>query len=42
MGVANDKITTVGYGEGVPVAGNANEIGRQKNRRSEIEIDKGN
>jgi OOP family OmpA-OmpF porin len=42
MGVAADKITTVGYGEGVPAAGNGNGIGRQKNRRSEIEIDKDN
>jgi outer membrane protein OmpA-like peptidoglycan-associated protein len=42
MGIGTDKITTAGYGEGVPIASNGNEIGRQKNRRSEIKIGKDN
>jgi outer membrane protein OmpA-like peptidoglycan-associated protein len=42
MGVEMDKITTVGYGKGVPIADNSNENGRQKNRRSEIKVGKEN
>ena len=36
MGVAGDRITTHGYGEAYPVAGNDNSSGRQLNRRVEI------
>jgi outer membrane protein OmpA-like peptidoglycan-associated protein len=35
-GVAADRVTTQGYGESYPVAGNDNASGRQLNRRVEI------
>ncbi len=36
MGVSNDRITSKGYGESYPVAGNDTAAGRQLNRRVEI------
>jgi len=36
--VAPPRITAIGFGESVPVAGNDTEVGRQRNRRVEIEI----
>lgn len=38
LGVSKDKITTVSYGEEKPIADNHTAIGRQKNRRVELEI----
>ncbi|MCB0675367.1 MAG: porin, partial [Saprospiraceae bacterium] len=35
-----DRIETVGYGQTRPVAGNATEEGRAKNRRVEIRFSK--
>lgn len=37
-GIARDRISAVGYGEAVPVAGNETEAGRALNRRIEIRI----
>ena len=37
-GIAGTRIRTVGFGEAFPVASNANEAGRQQNRRVEIVI----
>jgi len=37
-GVAPSRITAMGFGEDFPVATNATEVGRQQNRRVEIEI----
>ena len=37
-GIAPARIRTRGYGEGFPVASNANEAGRQQNRRVEVVI----
>jgi len=37
-GIAADRMTTVGYGELRPVASNATDEGRAKNRRVEITI----
>jgi outer membrane protein OmpA-like peptidoglycan-associated protein len=37
-GVASSRLTTVGYGESKPIASNANEAGRQMNRRVAITI----
>ena len=44
MGVSSDRVTTRGYGEEYPVAGNDTASGRQLNRRVEIIMsdDKGN
>ena len=44
MGVSSDRVTTRGYGEEYPVAGNDTASGRQLNRRVEIVMsdDKGN
>ena len=36
MGVGGERITTHGYGEAYPVAGNDNASGRQQNRRVEV------
>ncbi|MFO7592998.1 MAG: OmpA family protein [Pseudomonadota bacterium] len=36
MGISPDRITTRGYGESYPVAGNDTTAGRQQNRRVEI------
>ena len=38
-GVTSSRIVTRGYGEGRPVASNADESGRQKNRRVEVIIE---
>lgn len=37
-GVAQDRITTIGYGESRPVSTNATEEGRALNRRTEIQL----
>ena len=37
-GVAAQRITAVGYGEGQPVGDNQTEFGRQQNRRVEVRI----
>ena len=37
-GVAPQRITAVGYGEGQPVGNNGTEFGRQQNRRVEVRI----
>ena len=37
-GVAAQRITAVGYGEGQPVGNNETEFGRQQNRRVEVRI----
>jgi len=37
-GVASNRITSIGYGEGRPIASNNTETGRQQNRRVEITI----
>jgi outer membrane protein OmpA-like peptidoglycan-associated protein len=37
-GVVPSRITAIGFGESVPVAGNETAQGRQRNRRVEIEI----
>lgn len=44
MGISNDRISTHGYGEESPVAGNDTAAGRQMNRRVEIVLsdDNGN
>ena len=41
-GVAAQRITAVGYGEGQPVGNNATEFGRQQNRRVEVRINPSN
>jgi outer membrane protein OmpA-like peptidoglycan-associated protein len=38
QGVAGNRISATGMGAQYPVATNANEAGRQQNRRVEIEI----
>ncbi|HVT38275.1 MAG TPA: OmpA family protein, partial [Gemmatimonadaceae bacterium] len=38
MGIATDRITSRGYGESYPAAGNDTVAGRQLNRRVEILI----
>lgn len=38
FGIARDRLSAVGYGETVPVAGNETEAGRALNRRIEIRI----
>lgn len=38
LGVANSRITEVGYGETQPVADNSTEAGRKQNRRVEVAI----
>jgi len=38
-GVSPSRISTRGFGESMPVASNANEAGRQQNRRVEIIVD---
>lgn len=38
MGVEPSRITTIGYGESRPIAGNNTESGRQQNRRVEVRI----
>ena len=37
-GVAAQRITAVGYGEGQPIGNNGTEFGRQQNRRVEVRI----
>ena len=37
-GIAGERITTVGYGETKPVASNATEQGKAKNRRTEVRM----
>lgn len=39
LGIPGDRIVAVGYGETRPVASNATEAGRERNRRSEITVD---
>ena len=41
-GVAPQRITAVGYGEGQPVGNNETEFGRQQNRRVEVRINPSN
>ena len=36
QGVGNERLSTMGYGEAFPVAGNESAGGRQMNRRVEI------
>jgi len=38
QGIAPDRLTTVGRGEGVPIAANDSAAGRQRNRRVEVII----
>ncbi len=38
MGVNPSRLTTIGYGESMPIASNNNEGGRQQNRRVEVRI----
>ncbi len=38
QGIASDRIAAVGYGEEKPVASNDTPEGRQKNRRTEVQI----
>jgi outer membrane protein OmpA-like peptidoglycan-associated protein len=38
MGVNPSRLTTIGYGEGKPIASNNTEAGRQQNRRVEVRI----
>ena len=38
MGVAGGRITTVGYGQSRPIAGNGSEEGRARNRRMQITL----
>jgi outer membrane protein OmpA-like peptidoglycan-associated protein len=38
FGIARDRLSAIGYGETVPVAGNQTEAGRALNRRIEIRI----
>lgn len=38
QGVSTDRITTVGKGEGEPIASNDTDAGRQENRRVEVAI----
>ena len=38
LGVAADRLTSEGYGEGNPIADNATEEGRQKNRRISMRV----
>lgn len=38
QGVSTDRITTVGKGEGEPIASNDTDAGRQQNRRVEVAI----
>jgi outer membrane protein OmpA-like peptidoglycan-associated protein len=37
-GISSKRIVTKGYGESKPVADNATEEGRRKNRRTEVRI----
>ena len=37
-GVAGSRMTTMGYGEGQPIADNSTQSGRQENRRVEVAI----
>lgn len=39
-GIAEDRIETVGHGEDRPIAGNANELDRAKNRRVVVRLSK--
>lgn len=39
-GISAGRITAKGYGQSVPVADNANEQGRQKNRRTSLKVTK--
>ena len=38
LGYPDEKLTTVGYGEKKPIAGNNTPEGRQKNRRVEMRV----
>jgi outer membrane protein OmpA-like peptidoglycan-associated protein len=38
MGVESPRMTTMGYGESMPIASNNTESGRQQNRRVEVRI----
>lgn len=38
MGVAQNRMTTIGYGSRMPIAPNSSEAGRMNNRRVEIKI----
>lgn len=38
QGVAAERLTTIGFGESVPIAENNTDYGRQQNRRVEIKI----
>jgi OOP family OmpA-OmpF porin len=40
QGIAADKIKTEGLGENQPIADNATDAGRAKNRRVEIIVDR--
>jgi outer membrane protein OmpA-like peptidoglycan-associated protein len=38
LGIASERIVTVGYGKKFPIAGNDTAVGKQKNRRVEVVI----
>jgi outer membrane protein OmpA-like peptidoglycan-associated protein len=38
QGIASNRLTDIGYGEGQPIADNETDAGRQKNRRVEVAI----
>lgn len=40
-GIAADRMTSAGYGEGQPVADNESDEGREKNRRVELKVTEG-
>jgi outer membrane protein OmpA-like peptidoglycan-associated protein len=37
-GIANTRIVATGFGKTMPIASNANAVGRSKNRRVELEL----
>ena len=38
MGISTDRISTIGYGDTVPIADNNTDEGRGQNRRVEFKI----
>jgi outer membrane protein OmpA-like peptidoglycan-associated protein len=37
-GIVNDRITSIGYGQSIPIADNSSEEGKAKNRRTSLKV----